>query len=70
MKAEELKSYLGKFGLLKANGKYYIKEIHGWITGIEGDKYVYLKDNDDIFRKFEINKIKSFKEMKFKDEGK
>ena len=68
MKMIEIKKYLGRFVLVEANGSIYTKSIHGVITGIEGDKYLYVKDNMNKFHKFEIRKIKNITVKKFSNE--
>lgn len=68
MKTSEVKELIGQFALVEANGSIYPKSIHGFITGIEGDKYLYVKDNMNKFHKFEIRKIKNITVKKFSDE--
>jgi len=65
MKVDEMKQYVGKFGLLKANGRYYFKEIYGWVIEIDGEE-LQFQDNEGVVRKFLVGNVKSFTEMEFK----
>lgn len=66
MELGEVKSYVGKFGLLRVNGRFYLKEMHGWVVNVREDAVLQFQDNEGEVREFPLNNVKSFTEVDFK----
>jgi len=66
MNVTELRTYIGKFGMLTAGESEYEKTLPGWIKDIDTRGSVWFVDTDGYGFAFKANKIKSFVEKEFK----
>ena len=65
MNIKELRTKIGKFGVLTAGESAYEKTLHGWLRDMDTRGSIWFVDNDGYGHSFKANKIKDFKEKEF-----